>query len=253
MVIGHTVHGSGPEGVIVAHGWFGDYSVFLPMFRYLDTDTFTYAFMDYRGYGKSRDIAGAHTMAEISSDAIALADHLGWDRFHIIGHSMGGMVVQRVALDAGGRVKSAVAVTPVPACGMQLEGDVWDLFRGAADSDENRRRIVDFSTGGRLSGGWVDLMVKDSRETTTRDAFADYLVAFSRTDFADEAKGLETPIKVLVGESDPALTPDFMRETFLAWYPNAELEAIANSGHYPMQETPVILATLMEAFMKDHA
>ncbi len=253
MVIGHTIHGNGPEGVIVAHGWFGDYSVFLPMFPFLDGDSFTYAFMDYRGYGKSRDIAGEHTMAEISSDAIALADHLGWDGFHIVGHSMGGMVVQRVALDAGGRVKSGVAVTPVPACGMQLEGEVWDLFSGAADSDDKRRMIVDFSTGGRLTGRWIDLIVRDSRATTTRDAYADYLVAFSKTDFADRARGMQTPMKVIVGETDPALNPDLMRETFLAWYPNAEMEIIANAGHYPMQETPVILATIMESFIKDHA
>ena len=253
MVIGHTIHGSGPDGVIVAHGWFGDYSTFLPMFPFLDTDAFTYAFMDYRGYGKSKDIEGAHTMAEISSDAIALADHLGWERFHVVGHSMGGMVVQRVALDAVGRVKSGVAVTPVPASGMQFEGEVWKLFSSAPDSDHARRAIVGFSTGDRLSAKWVDLIVKDSHETTTRDAYADYLVAFSTTDFAAEAAGLETPIKVLVGEFDPALNEDFMRETFLAWYPNAAVETIGNTGHYPMQETPVILATMMEAFMKDHA
>lgn len=253
MAIGHTIHGGGREGVIVAHGWFGDHSVFRPMFPYLDTDAFTYAFMDYRGYGKSTDMAGAHTMAEISSDAAALADHLGWDRFHVVGHSMGAMVAQRVALDAGGRVKSAVAITPVPACGMQLEGAVRDLFAAAPDSDRKRRAIVAFSTGGRLSDRWVDMIVRDSRTTTTRDAYADYLAAFSNTDFAAEAEGLETPIKVLVGEFDPALNEDFMRRTFLAWYPNAELETIANAGHYPMQETPVWLSTVIEAFMKDHA
>src|SRR3990170_4729469 len=178
MLIGYTTHGRGPEGVIVFHGWFGDHSVYRPIFPYLDTDSFTYAFMDYRGYGKSRSIPGKHTMAEISSDAIALADHLGWKRFHVVGHSMGGMAVQRVALDARGRVKSAVAVTPVPASGTQFEGEVWELFRGAPDNDENRRGIVAHSVSGRLTPRWVEAIVKHSRETSTRDAYADYLVAF---------------------------------------------------------------------------
>jgi pimeloyl-ACP methyl ester carboxylesterase len=222
------------------------------MFPVLDTDTFTYAFMDYRGYGKSRSIPGKHTMGEISSDAIALADHLGWKRFHVVGHSMGGMAVQRVAVDARARVKSGVAVTPVPASGTQFEGELWELFSGAPDNDENRRRIVDHSVSGRLTPRWVDMIVRDSRETSTRDAYADYLVAFAKTDFSPEAGGLTTPFKVIVGEFDPALNPEFMRRTFLAWYPNAELEIIANSGHYPMQETPVYLATSMESFMKAH-
>jgi len=46
MIIGHTIYGSGKEGVIVLHGWLGDYTVFEPMLPYLDTDTFTSAFMD---------------------------------------------------------------------------------------------------------------------------------------------------------------------------------------------------------------
>lgn len=253
MTIGHAIHGTGGEGVIVLHGWFGDHKVFEPMFPYLDTDTFKYAFVDYRGYGASRDIDGDHTMAEIASDAIALANHLGWDRFHVIGHSMGGMAMQRVALDAPGRVKAMVGVAPVPASGVPLDEDGQALFDGAPDNDENRRMILDFTTGNRLSGKWLDLHVRRSRETTTRDAYADYLVAWTKTDFADEVKRLDIPVLVLVGEHDQALTTDVMKQTYMAWLPKAQLEVIGNSGHYPMQEAPVDLTTRIEAFMRDHA
>ncbi len=253
MLIGHEIHGSGGEGVIVLHGWLGDHSVFEPTFPYLDTETFSYAFVNYRGYGKSADITGEHTMAEISADAIALADHLGWQRFHTVGHSMGGMALQRVALDALGRVKSGVAITPVPASGVPLDTNGEALFGGAADKDENRRMILDFTTGNRLCGRWLDEKVKASRETTTRDAFADYLIAWTKTDFADEVKGLDIPILVLYGEHDQALTGEVMRQTYMAWLPNAELEMIGNAGHYPMQETPIDLVTKMEAFMRTHA
>jgi pimeloyl-ACP methyl ester carboxylesterase len=44
-----------------------------------------------------------------------------------------------------------------------------------------------------------------------------------------------------------------MAATYLAWYSNAELETVANAGHYPMQETPVQLATRIEAFISRHA
>lgn len=253
MIIGHAIRGSGKDGVIVLHGWFGDHTVFEPMFPYLDTSTFTYAFMDYRGYGLSRSVDGEHTMVEIGADAVALADHLGWRRFHLIGHSMGGMAVQRVAVDATDRVKSAVCLTPVPAAGVPLDEDGEALFYGAPDDDGKRAGIVAFSTGNRLSQAWVGWMVRRSRETTTRDAFADYVRAFTKTDFAAEAKGLETPFLVAVGEHDAALTPDVMKATFMEWYPNARLEVIANAGHYPMLETPVYLVTLTEAFMREHA
>jgi pimeloyl-ACP methyl ester carboxylesterase len=53
-------------------------------------------------------------------------------------------------------------------------------------------------------------------------------------------------MKVLVGEYDPAMTPKLMNETILAWNQRAEMDVMPNCGHYPMLETPVYLATVME-------
>ncbi len=250
MTVGHNIVGSGKSGIIVLHGWFGDHTVFSSMFPFLDTETFTYAFMDYRGYGKSRNIDGEHTMQEIAADAIDLADYLGWQQFHLIGHSMGGMALMRIATDHRHRVKSGVVLTPVPPSGVPLDDDGQALFDGAPEKDENRRMILDFTTGGRLSGQWLDWKVRCSREQTTVDAFADYLVAWTKTDFAEESKGNDVPLLVCPGEHDGALTPDVMQQTYLEWYPNATLQVLPNSGHYPMQEIPVYLATVIEGFMR---
>jgi pimeloyl-ACP methyl ester carboxylesterase len=57
-------------------------------------------------------------------------------------------------------------------------------------------------------------------------------------------------VKVIVGEHDGALTPDVMKATYMAYYPNAELEVMGNAGHYPMDETPIALATSIEAFLR---
>lgn len=248
--IGHSIIGSGPECIIVCHGWFGDHSAFSPCIPFLDRENFTYAFMDYRGYGKSRHLNGEYTMAEIAGDAIALADDLGWKNFHMIGHSMGGMAIQRTMLDAGGRVRSLIALTPVPAGGVPFDEEGRALFEGAAKNDENRYGIIDFTTGNRLTPTWIKAMVDASRATTEELAFAGYFPAWADTDFADEVKGNDTPVLVLIGEHDPALNAEFMQSTYMEWYPKAEMQTIANAGHYPMQETPVALVTVMEEFLK---
>jgi pimeloyl-ACP methyl ester carboxylesterase len=249
MANSHVLVGTGPRRVIALHGWFGSASGWGPMVESLDTDAFTYAFMDYRGYGASQSLTGEFSMAEIAGDTLALADPLVWDRFSLVGHSMGGMAIQRVLLAAPQRVERMVAITPVPSSGVPFDDATWGMFSSAATTAAVRKGILDYSTGQRLSGRWLDRMTAHSLANATEAAFAAYLVAWAKTDFASQLAANPIAIKVIVGEHDPSLTADVMRATYLATYPNAELEVMSNAGHYPMDETPVALATSMERFL----
>ncbi len=246
----HHLLGSGPHKVIVLHGWFADQHGFAPMEKLLSGSEFTYAFMDYRGYGGMKDAAGNFTMDEIAADTLALADALGWQKFSLIGHSMGGKAIQRVLTHAPTRVHKLVAVTPVPAAEVPFDEQGWTLFSGAAENASNRFGIIDFTTGNRLAKTWVDQMVAHSLDCSTRAAFAAYLLAWAKSDFSAEVKGLPAPIHVIVGAHDGAISADVMRQTYLTWYPNATMEVMANAGHYPMHETPVALATSIEKFLR---
>ncbi len=249
MDIGHKLMGEGASRVLVLHGWLGDQRIFEPMFDSLNLESFTYAFMDYRGYGCSRDLARAYTMDEVAGDAFALADKLGWDWFYVVGHCMGGMVAQHMVADAPDRVRASVLIAPVPACGMQFDEDTWALFHGAIEDPMKRAGIFDFATGSRLSATWLDAMSARSVACSTREAFAGYLDAWMKTDFSARLQGGAHRMKVLVGEYDPAMTPALMNQTLLAWNHRAEMEILPNCGHYPMLETPVYLATVTERFL----
>ena len=132
--------GNGPAKAIVIHGWFSDHRIFTPIFDVLDTDQHTYAFFDIRGYGQSRNVAGSFTIAEVAADVIALADNLGWTKFHLIGHSMGGKAAQKAAMDAPARIKSVVAATPVPAVALPFDDNLFGFFtKACADRSEERR------------------------------------------------------------------------------------------------------------------
>jgi pimeloyl-ACP methyl ester carboxylesterase len=249
MANSHIRIGKGPHNVIALHGWFGSAASWGPFANVLDEARFSYAFMDYRGYGGSKNLPGTYSMEEIAADALALADRLGWDKFSLLGHSMGGKAVQQVLADAPGRVRKLVALTPVPASGVPFDDEGWKLFSSAAASAGARKGIINFSTGGRLSDAWLERMVKHSQEHSTPQAFGAYLNAWAKGDFSARIKGNPVPVLVVVGEHDAALNADAMRATYLQWYPNARLEVMANAGHYPMDETPVALATVVEKFL----
>jgi pimeloyl-ACP methyl ester carboxylesterase len=251
-MIGHTTVGQGPMRVLVLHGWLGDWSVFTPMLSALDVDQFTFAFMDYRGYGRSIEMAGSCSLSEIASDAGALADYLGWTTFNVLGHSMGGAAALRLAVDHPGRVERIVAATPVPACGVPLENGARELFENAARQIEARQAIIDFTTGARHANAWSRDLAMRSWSTSREDAFAAYFRAWSCASFADEARGLETPMLVLVGQHDAGVTLEAMRATYLRDYPNCALEIMHNTGHYPMQEIPVAFASRVQSFLAPH-
>ena len=121
----HLLIGTGPRKVIALHGWFGRASGWGPLVDVLDTASFSYAFMDCRGYGGMKGSGGPYTLEQIAQDALALADGLGWQRFSLIGHSMCGSAIQRVLVDAPARVGKLVAITPVPASGVPFDDAGW--------------------------------------------------------------------------------------------------------------------------------
>lgn len=249
-----SVHqvGSGAHTVLVLHGWFGSSRSWQALLPHLDRETFRYVFLDYRGYGDRRGETGTYSIAEAAADVLAASGELGAERFSLLGHSMGGSVMQRVYADAPDRVRALVGVSPVPASGVPFDDQSRQLFSGAADSPGNRRAIIDFTTGNRLTGTWLDAMVRHSLEHSDRDAFAAYLDAWAGTDFHDEVEGAEVPVQVIAGRHDPALGEETMKATFGAWYPNLELEVFPDAGHYAMDESPVALATGVETFLRKH-
>lgn len=241
-----TVVGTGPTKVIALHGWFGSATGWGMLPELIDPEKYSYAFLDYRGYGARRDEPGEHTIPEIAADALALADQLGWDRFALVGHSMGGSAVQRVFADAPDRVSALVGISPVPASGVPFDPDGWALFDGAAQNDGNRYAIIDFTTGNRQSATWLNRMVAFSVENSTREAFGAYLESWAKYDFSADLPAPTIPVKAIVGEHDPALGPDTMRATWLQHLPGSELDVQANAGHYAMYEAPVALMTSIE-------
>ncbi|MEV6841031.1 alpha/beta hydrolase [Streptomyces sp. NPDC051133] len=250
FVLPHEVHGDGAHKVFAVHGWFADRSAYAAVLPDLDRTAFTYALVDLRGYGEARDAAGSYTTAEAAGDLLELADRLGWERFSVVGHSMGGAVAQRLLTAAPHRLRRIVGVSPVPASGMPLPGEQGALFSDAAHRPENRRAIIDFTTGGRRPAAWLDRMVARSLERSDAKAFRSWLDSWAGDDFHADVEGSEVPALAVAGELDPALSPAVLRRTWTAWYPRAELVALPGAGHYAMDETPLDLVRVVEDFLR---
>jgi pimeloyl-ACP methyl ester carboxylesterase len=258
-MLAHDRYGSGTENVLVLHSWMGDARSFDAMKPYLDTGSFTYVFADLRGYGRSKDIPGEYTVEEVSGDAMRLADQLGWSRFHVIGHSMSGMVVQRMITDDWKRdkrrIKSAVAITPVTADGYPADEQTRQFLWNLIHREELTEQGISAMTGQRLLPRWAVTMARNNLNTSNAEAMRAYYRMWLETDFSGEVAAARpaTPMRVIGGRQDlPGFSETKYRETFSAWYPNVDFQFITDAGHFPMYETPVYLSTLVESFLNTH-
>jgi pimeloyl-ACP methyl ester carboxylesterase len=93
---------------------------------------------DNRDVGLSSKLDGVHyTLADMADDAIAVLDALGVERAHVMGCSMGGMIVQRLAIDHPDRLASMTSVmsrTGEPGYGESSEEALAFLLAPPAES-----------------------------------------------------------------------------------------------------------------------
>lgn len=249
MTIGCHSIGHGPEHIVALHGWLSDHQVYAPMVPFLDEDRYTVAFADYRGYGRSRALDSDYSIAQMASDVIDLTAVLGWTRTHLIGHSMGGMVIQKVACLAPDLVASGIAITPAPASGHPLDAETMAFFRSAAEDDQALAEIFNILTGQRHGKAFLATMVREARASMAETSFLGYLATWTGTDFSAEMADLKTPFLVITGAHDGALGLDVVQDAFRAQLANVTFETIASAGHYPTIETPVETVTRIERFL----
>lgn len=257
-LLGHQLHGAGPQHVIVLHDWMGDSANYDAVRPWLDNDRYTYAFVDVRGYGLSRNLSGAYSSAEIAADVLALADHLGWRRFHLVGHSMTGMAGFRLVMqDWQGerRIQSFVAVTPVTPDGYPASDQDRAFLASAIDDDTTARMAFSALAGGRLNGAWNDHKTAHNRATSRPQALRGYYEMWLGEDFSAPfaAARIGAPVLIIGGRNDlPGFQESHYQATLASWLSDARFEYIANAGHYPMQETPILFASLVEAHFEAH-
>ena len=105
----YEVHGEGPSLVLVeglnfhTWMWFRQVPELSRRFRVL-----TY---DNRGVGLSDKPPGPYTVEQNARDLAGLLDYLGWERAHVLGHSMGGFIAQELALLYPERLDKLVLVS----------------------------------------------------------------------------------------------------------------------------------------------
>lgn len=198
-----------------------------------------YVCPEFRGHGTSVH-SGPYGADEYADDALAVLDHLGIERAHLVGGLFGGMVGCALAARQPERFASLAAVGSAlsvdidadQAIEMMREMGVrefheWQIPQALPDGDPALlKEIIDGASDGR------------SVETVSAATYA----AFS-CDVTRYAEQVRCPALVINGENDPACTPALGE--LMARVLRGRAVIMPGVGHAPMVEDPAGLAALL--------
>jgi pimeloyl-ACP methyl ester carboxylesterase len=168
------------EPVILLHGFPETSHMWIPLLERLQAEGFHALAPDQRGYSPgARPVGISHyTYSEIASDVFALADAMGWQRFHLVGHDWGaGAGWAAVALDSGNRIASwsALSVPHVGAFGRAIREDPDQQKRSQYITFFQEPGVAEAALSANDFAALKNIWSESSEEETT-----EYLAVFSQ-------------------------------------------------------------------------
>lgn len=173
------------------------------------TEQFRVVRYDQRGHGRSVVSPGPYTMEQLGRDAVAVLDHLGVERAHFCGLSMGGMVGMWLLTHARERIDRAVLANTAAHMGpLSLWNDRIALARAGgmeATVEPTVKRWFPAEFHARAPET-IDRMRAMVRRTPV-EGYVGSCEAIRDMDQRESIRSIDTPTLVLIGAKDPATTP----------------------------------------------
>jgi pimeloyl-ACP methyl ester carboxylesterase len=192
---------------------------------------------DNRDVGQSSLADGPYELADMAKDALALADELELDSFHLLGVSMGGAIAQHIALAAPERVRTlTLAVTFARGGAYARElSRVWGARRQAISREQHvdELMLLCFSEGLYENAdfiGYIRQMMLADPHPQPPEAFSRQLDAASRHDATERVSSLSMPVHLIGAEQD-ILVPVWKSRELAELIPGAKLTLMEGAPH----------------------
>ena len=248
--IHHHVEVGDGEPCVVVHGGLGvDHQLYRRTLAPLG-DVLQLIHFDQRGNGRSVPVdLGTLTIEQLADDVVALADHLGLDRFVALGHSYGGFVAQELALRHGERLTGLVLVATTPG---QLGNGEIERTEPAPELPPEVQAMLgqppasDEAMAGAMAAIFpayfhaperLDLASLVEGTLFRADAMARGFEVLASWSSVDRLAQITTPTLVCAGRHD-AFTSWPQAHRIVERVPGADLAVFESSGHFPWIEEP---------------
>lgn len=243
--------------ILLVHGFTNYGMAWAPQLPALVYSGYRVILPDLDGHGLSAAAEAVTTVTDLARDAAALLDHLAVQRAVLCGLSLGGMVVQQVAVDAPDRVEALIVADSRPN----------------ADTPELRQAVAEWTSlfeqpdgpRRRLAATWPHLVNQSFHDSASgRAAFRAWEAVLARipgTSLSNVARGMTSfnvidrlatataRTLVISGAEDKLIAPEHSRST-AALLKGAEFQVIPGAGHISNLDSPAEFNDLLLRFLE---
>ena len=250
--------GAGPETIVFGHGFLMTHRLWESQLDALG-DRYRCLALDWRGQGWSTVPNHGYELSSLTADLIAFIETLVEGPCHYVGLSMGGFTGLRLLGRRPDLVRSAVLMSTQAhpedetnqlqyrallegtrrlGYGPFIDRVLPMLFSPAFLNDSERHREVE---------RWRGIIQSNDPEGIYRTGRS----IFWRNDLRDDLSRIETPVLLLAGADDIAISPDRTRAAH-AQIPSSEFAVIPAAGHSAPVERPAVVTDLLRRFISKH-
>lgn len=254
MQLNYERQGSG-EPVILIHGLFGDLDNLKSISRSL-ADSYTVVNLDVRNHGQSPH-CDEMSYAAMAQDVITIADEEGFDKFHLLGHSMGGKIAMEIALRYPSRVRSLIVADIAPVAYDARHSSILDALCSIdVDNLSSRQEADDQLAKSIETKGVRQFLLKNLRKDNDnwfwrfnlKGLQANYSTLIGEPTSEGQYTG---PVLFIRGEKSDYVTTDH-RDAIAQRFPSARPQTIKGTGHWLHAEKPQEFNQLVGDFLGQH-
>ena len=265
--------GDGPR-VLALHGWLDNAASFIPLSAHLRG--INLVAIDMPGHGQSAHLpAGTdYSFVGAMNAVLDVADALGWERFALLGHSMGAGIVSLLAAGCPQRIERLVAIEALGALAEVPERTVVRMREAVAahralkdkklrvfadiDSAVRTRQYASLVPGSGLDEASVRLLVERGlREVTGGYEWSSdprltlpTMTRMTEPQVEDLVAGIECPVRAIFADPAQPYLPDDLRRRRVALLPQGELVVIPGGHHLHMQQAGEVAAAIGDYFLR---
>lgn len=253
----YLLHGQGPERILFIHGFQASARIWEKVQKALPAERYTSVAINNRGAGQSDapPDESDYSVPIFADDAFEISTQLGWTRFTLVGHSLGGATAAQFALDRPEVLKGLVLLDPASPNGRIFGGGDAELIATIDTLMEARREQLARGMGGDgilargASEEWLRLLANDMRAAPEQRLRGSLRSMFS-VRLGARMKTLPMPVLLVGGDADELIPVASMLETWALLPQGSGLHFFHGVGHSPNVDCPEALASLLQRFIE---